>query len=85
MKKTMKSILVSFRDTGVGISEDLQSKIFSPFFTTKPLGEGIGLGLYVSSKIVHSHNGMIYFKSRPGETEFIVRLPLGFNSNGKIS
>jgi signal transduction histidine kinase len=48
-------ILVSFLDSGMGIPEDLQSKLFSPFFTTKALGEGIGLGLYISKKIIHEH------------------------------
>ncbi len=74
--KSMKSIIISFKDSGVGIPEEIQNKVFSAFFTTKSLGEGIGLGLYVSSKIVHSHGGMIYFHSEPGSTEFIVRLPL---------
>lgn len=74
--RTMQSILISFRDTGIGIPVELQDKVFSAFFTTKPLGEGIGLGLYVSSKIIHSHKGGIYFKSNPTETEFVVRLPV---------
>lgn len=74
--KAMKSILISFQDTGCGIPNEVQNKVFSPFFTTKALGEGIGLGLYVSCKIIHSHKGMIYFNSKPGSTEFIVRLPI---------
>jgi signal transduction histidine kinase len=69
-------ILVSFIDSGHGIPEIQQSKIFTPFFTTKALGEGIGLGLYVSKKIVHEHGGRIYFSSREGRTEFVVLLPV---------
>ncbi len=69
-------ILFSITDSCSGIPENLQEKIFTPFFTTKPLGEGIGLGLYVSRKIVHEHGGRIYFESREGKTEFLVVLPL---------
>jgi signal transduction histidine kinase len=69
-------VLVSFTDSGHGIPEIQQDKIFTPFFTTKALGEGIGLGLYVSKKIVHEHGGRIYFCSREGRTEFVVLLPI---------
>ena len=68
-------IIISITDSGHGITEHLQEKIFTPFFTTKPLGEGIGLGLYVSKKIVHEHGGRIYFESKEGRTEFCVVLP----------
>jgi len=68
-------IKLTFIDSGVGIIQENQEKIFTPFFTTKALGEGIGLGLYVSRKIVHDHGGMIYFQSREGRTEFIVIIP----------
>lgn len=74
-ENTEKYILVSFIDSGIGIPERNQHKVFTPFFTTKPIGEGIGLGLYVSKKIVHEHKGEIFFKSLPGETEFHVVLP----------
>jgi nitrogen-specific signal transduction histidine kinase len=63
-------------DSGEGIIEDNQGKIFTPFFTTKALGEGIGLGLYVSRKIVQDHGGMIFYESKKGRTEFIVLLPV---------
>lgn len=69
-------IVFSITDSGEGITTINQDKIFTPFFTTKALGEGIGLGLYVSRKIVHDHGGRIYFESREGRTEFIVALPL---------
>jgi signal transduction histidine kinase len=71
-----KCIMVSFIDSGSTIPENLQDKIFTPFFTTKAVGEGIGLGLYVSKKIIHEHGGKIYFSSKDGQTEFIVTLPL---------
>ena len=68
-------IIVRIQDYGKGIPQELQDKIFTPFFTTKNLGEGIGLGLFVSKKIVHEHGGRIFFKSDTGSTEFIVVLP----------
>jgi two-component system, NtrC family, sensor kinase len=68
--------LVSITDSGEGIPQNLQKKIFTPFFTTKPLGEGIGLGLYTCKKIVHEHGGVLFFKSETGSTEFVVALPL---------
>jgi signal transduction histidine kinase len=72
-------ILVSFIDCGVGIIESNQKKIFSPFYTTKAIGEGIGLGLYVSKKIIHDHRGEIFFKSESGKTEFHVVLPINID------
>jgi signal transduction histidine kinase len=68
-------ILVSIKDFGLGIPLESQNKVFTPFFTTKSLGEGIGLGLYVCKKIVNEHGGFIFFKSEEGNTEFIVALP----------
>ena len=69
-------IVVSITDSGTGIADDLQSKVFTPFFTTKSLGEGIGLGLYVCKKIVHEHGGAMFFRSGEGSTEFVVVLPM---------
>ena len=62
------------RDTGCGMDEDQRSQVFSPFFTTKE--KGTGLGLAVSLKIVEGHGGSIAVESAPGEgAEFTVRLP----------
>jgi two-component system, NtrC family, sensor kinase len=69
-------IVFSIIDSGECISIKNQDKIFSPFYTTKPLGEGIGLGLYVSRKIVHDHGGRIFFESKESRTEFLVALPI---------
>ena len=68
-------IEVRITDSGSGIPKDIQSKIFQPFFTTKPPGEGSGLGLDIVKKIVEKHGGTISFNSVPGETTFIVTLP----------
>lgn len=69
-------VTVHIKDTGIGIESELQEKIFSPFFTTKKLGEGIGLGLFVCKKIIEDHGGFILFKSNNNGTEFVVVLPL---------
>ena len=73
-KPPKEYIIVSIKDSGIGIPSHLQEKVFTPFFTTKGLGEGIGLGLYVSKKIIHEHRGRIYYESSNGGTEFHVVL-----------
>jgi predicted CoA-binding protein len=73
-------IVVEIEDTGPGIPEEIQSKIFSPFFTTKPVGKGTGLGLNISYKIIQKHGGEIKVFSQPGKTRFQVCLPVNFES-----
>ncbi len=69
--------LLSVRDNGCGIKEDVREKIFDPFFTTKEVGQGMGLGLSISHTIVKQHGGEIFVRSEWGEfTEFTIRLPL---------
>ncbi|MEV5575440.1 ATP-binding protein [Spirillospora sp. NPDC052269] len=69
--------VVEFADTGAGISEENIDRIFTPFFTTKPVGRGTGLGLDISWRIVvDRHGGDIQVTSVPGDTRFQVRLPL---------
>jgi signal transduction histidine kinase len=69
-------LFVAIRDDGPGISEEHQAHIFEPFFTSKPVGVGTGLGLSIADKIITVHfGGEIRFESKPGSTEFIVRLP----------
>ena len=69
--------LVEIRDTGPGIPPDIRDRVFHPFFTTKPVGEGTGLGLDISWRIVvDRHHGDLSFQSVPGDTRFQVRLPL---------
>ena len=68
---------LSVKDNGPGIAEELQEQVFAPFFTTKPEGEGTGLGLYICQNIIREHGGCIKLESRPGEgTVFRVRLPI---------
>lgn len=78
-------IYTSIGDNGPGIKEDLLSKIFNPFFTTKDVGKGTGLGLSISHDIVvNKHKGEIYVKSEVGKgTNFTIKLPL-ININDKM-
>jgi signal transduction histidine kinase len=71
-----ETALVRFIDNGVGIPPELQSRIFDAFFTTKPIGEGSGLGLDIVQRIVSQHGGRVDLESRPGRTVFTVRLPI---------
>ncbi|MBV9670124.1 MAG: GAF domain-containing protein, partial [Acidobacteriales bacterium] len=70
---------IRIRDNGIGISDEVKAKMFNPFFTTKPAGEGTGLGLSLSYDIVvKQHGGTIEVDTKPGEfTEFIIVLPRG--------
>ncbi len=76
-KREPTDIMVEIRDNGAGIPAAVRSRIFEPFFTTKPVGEGTGLGLDTVARIVRKHRGNVRFESRPGDTCFQVRLPLG--------
>ena len=70
-------VFVRICDNGVGIGPDVIDKIWDPFFTTKEVGKGIGLGLALTYDIVKRHGGDILVESRPGEgSEFTVLLPL---------
>ena len=70
-------------DDGSGIPPEILPKIFDPFFTTKPPGEGTGLGLDISQRLVRRYDGEITVESRPGRTEFLVRLPLATLESGE--
>jgi len=70
------SVVVRVIDDGGGIPEDIRENIFDPFFTTKPVGGGTGLGLDIVRRIVQWQAGEIEVESRPGRTEFRVRLPV---------
>jgi signal transduction histidine kinase len=68
-------LCISIRDNGVGIPLESQPQIFDPFYTTKPVGVGTGIGLGIVQRIVEQYGGTIRFSSEPGNTEFVVRLP----------
>jgi two-component system NtrC family sensor kinase len=68
---------VVFQDTGCGIPEENLSKIFTPFFTTKPIGKGTGLGLAIVYGIIKMHRGQIYVESEIGAgSTFTITLPV---------
>ena len=68
---------VSIEDSGIGIPEQVKDQIFTPFFTTKPQGEGSGLGLDISKRIIEKHQGSISVESKEGiGTKFTVQLPI---------
>jgi signal transduction histidine kinase len=73
-----KWIMVSIADNGLGINEQVHSKVFDPFFTTKSVGKGTGLGLSVSYQIiVEKHGGQLSCFSVPGEgAEFVIKIPV---------
>ncbi len=69
-------VLVEIGDNGPGISPQVLPHIFEPFFTTKEVGEGTGLGLDTVCRIIRVHHGEIRVNSRPGDTRFLVYLPV---------
>ena len=70
-------VQISILDNGLGIPDLIKDKIFQPFFTTKPTGQGTGLGLSLSYDIVKAHGGEIKVETQEGEgTKFVVHLPL---------
>ena len=74
-KKTSGSVLILVRDSGTGIPQDIKDKVLDPFFTTKNIGEGIGLSLSLSLGIVESHGGQLTIKDE-ANTCFQIALPL---------
>ncbi len=71
------SVALVVSDTGPGIPEEYRERIFTPFFTTKPEGEGTGLGLYICRNIIKEHGGEIAVECPPaGGTVFTIRLPV---------
>jgi signal transduction histidine kinase len=69
------SLQIAFTDTGLGMSKEIQKKLWSPFFTTK--AKGMGLGLAICKRIVEAHKGKISLKSNVGKgTKFMIIVPL---------
>lgn len=73
-----KTIEIRITDNAMGIPEDIKQKIFDPFYTTKPVGKGTGMGLSISYQIItEKHGGTLSCKSKPGQgTEFAIAIPL---------
>jgi signal transduction histidine kinase len=69
-------VVVRIVDNGPGIPADIRERIFEPFFSTKPMGQGTGLGLDIVRRLVGHNEGLIEVESEPGHTEFRVTLPI---------
>ncbi|SNS35233.1 Cyclic nucleotide-binding domain-containing protein [Granulicella rosea] len=69
-------VVVRVRDNGHGIPLEIRDKVYDPFFTTRPQGQGVGLGLDIARRLVRHNDGTIEFDSAPGVTEFRVSLPV---------
>jgi signal transduction histidine kinase len=76
-KKENGNVIIQVKDNADGIPQKILDKIFQPFFTTKPTGQGTGLGLSLSYDIVKAHGGELKVETKEGEgTEFIIQLPV---------
>jgi len=75
-EKTRTELCILVADNGSGIPLESQPQIFDTFYTTKPMGVGTGMGLGIVQRIVEQYGGTIHFSSQPGNTEFVVRLPV---------
>ena len=76
-KKEQNKFIIEINDNGKGVDEQIRNKIFTPFFTTKPAGEGTGLGLNIIQKIIGKYGGTINCRSSDGQgASFIISLPL---------
>lgn len=75
VKDTGSAVQISVSDTGRGIPKDLREKIMQPFFTTKEVGKGTGLGLCVARGIVESHGGKLFLDETSVDTKFVMTLP----------
>jgi two-component system, NtrC family, sensor kinase len=75
-RRTGNKLSISIKDNGNGIPLKVKDKIFQPFFTTKPTGQGTGLGLSLSYDIIKAHSGSITLETKEGEfTEFVIQIP----------
>ncbi|MGB3403574.1 MAG: ATP-binding protein [Microcoleaceae cyanobacterium] len=79
-------VAIRIKDNGPGIPEDVIQKIYDPFFTTKPIGKGTGLGMAISHQIiVEKHRGILECVSQPGEgTEFLIQIPIKISHLEKV-
>jgi signal transduction histidine kinase len=80
------SAVIELSDTGVGIAPENIARIYDPFFTTKEVGQGTGLGLALSYGIIQEHSGRIFVDSRPGEgAHFTIKLPAAFTRHMQVA
>lgn len=80
-KRNDQRVAVRIVDNGPGIPATVRERIFDPFFSTKPMGQGTGLGLDIVRRLVRHNDGTIDVESQPGRTEFLVTLPIAETNN----
>jgi signal transduction histidine kinase len=83
VRREGEELVVAWTDDGPGIPAQLQERVFTPFFSTKPQGEARGLGLDISRRVLEEMGGSIAFESRPGRTCFTVRLKAAPRKEGR--
>ena len=76
IKSDSKMAYIVVTDSGAGLSAEVRAKLFQPFFTTKALGKGTGIGLSISRGIIEAHRGKLYVDQSSPNTKFIVEIPL---------
>ncbi|MGZ3806787.1 MAG: sensor histidine kinase, partial [Bacteriovorax sp.] len=76
IKVTKQNCEIRVIDSGKGVPLEIQDKLFSPFFTTKPVGDGTGLGLSICKKIIENHKGKIYIDNKCPNTCFVVSIKI---------
>lgn len=82
IKTLDKNVIIEFEDNGSGMDEVTRAKIFNPFFTTKPVGQGTGMGMAISYKVIKNHGGQINVESELGKgTRFTIILPITHERN----
>jgi signal transduction histidine kinase len=84
-KRIGNKVELCVKDNGTGIPQTVLEKIFQPFFTTKPTGQGPGLGLSLSYDIIRAHGGEFKVETKEGEyAEFTIQLPIGNSSRARM-
>jgi len=77
VKKMENDVIIEFKDTGSGMNKEQLKKVFEPFYTTKAVGEGTGMGMSISYKVIQNHQGTITIDSELNKgTTFKIRLPI---------
>ena len=85
LKSDNNNAIIEFEDNGCGMDEKIVKKVFDPFFTTKEVGQGTGLGMAISYKVIKNHHGTIDLVSKQNEgTKFTITLPLKMNLENSI-
>ena len=84
-RKNGDSVRIRISDTGCGMTSEQAKRVFEPFYTTKPVGTGTGMGLYIAYQIIEQHKGEIDVASQPGRgTTFTIALPLDMAQAGAV-